>query len=67
MGIAKPMFAACALMAVVMPTTWPCASISGPPLLPRLMAASVWMYASSEGSKSFRPRKLTTPTVTECT
>ncbi len=42
-GIANPMFDACALSAVVMPTTSPRALISGPPLLPRLIAASVWM------------------------
>jgi hypothetical protein len=29
-----------------MPTTWPRLLISGPPLLPKLMAASVWMNAS---------------------
>ncbi len=33
-----PLFEA---MAVLMPTTFPCRSISGPPLLPGLMAASV--------------------------
>ena len=42
-GIANPMFEACALIAVVMPTTRPWASMSGPPLLPKLIAASVWM------------------------
>ena len=61
------MFDACALIAVVIPTTCPRLLISGPPLLPKLMAASVWMNASRLGSNSFRPRKLTTPTVTECT
>ena len=30
-------------MAVFMPTTWPAMSTSGPPELPGLMAASVWM------------------------
>ncbi len=61
------MFDACALIAVVIPTTCPRLLISGPPLLPKLMAASVWMNASRLGSNSLRPRKLTTPTVTECT
>jgi len=31
------------MMAVLMPTTLPSMSNSGPPELPRLMAASVWM------------------------
>jgi len=30
-------------MAVFMPMTWPAMSTSGPPELPGLMAASVWM------------------------
>ena len=36
-------------MAVLMPTTSPAESSSGPPLLPRLMAASVWIRPSSLG------------------
>ena len=48
-GIAKPTF--CALpgsaMAVLMPITRPCASTSGPPELPGLIAASVWMTSSN--------------------
>ena len=48
-GIAKPTF--CALpgsaIAVLMPITRPCASTSGPPELPGLIAASVWMTSSS--------------------
>ena len=40
-GTAKPMFDARELNAELMPTTWPRALISGPPLLPKLMAASV--------------------------
>ena len=30
-------------MAALMPTTWPLRSTSGPPLLPGLIAASVWI------------------------
>jgi len=33
-------------MAVLMPTTSPLRFTSGPPLLPGLMAASVWMKSS---------------------
>ena len=60
------MFDARELTAALIPMTSPRALISGPPLLPKLMAASVWMYRSSELSKSLRPMKLTTPTVTVC-
>ncbi len=42
-GIANPMLLARQLMAALMPITSPRALISGPPLLPKLMAASVWM------------------------
>jgi hypothetical protein len=42
-GTAKPMFAARELMAELIPITSPRELISGPPLLPKLMAASVWM------------------------
>ncbi len=38
--------------------------MSGPPELPGLMAASVWMYESKEALKIFRPFDETTPTVT---
>ena len=34
------------MIAVLMPTTWPNMLNSGPPELPRLMAASVWMKSS---------------------
>ena len=34
-------------MALLMPMTLPCMSNSGPPELPRLMAASVWMKRSN--------------------
>ena len=43
MGTAKPMLLARWLMAELMPTTSPRPLMSGPPLLPKLMAASVWM------------------------
>ena len=46
MAMEKPRFWASATMAVFMPTTWPAALTSGPPELPGLMAASVWMRPS---------------------
>jgi hypothetical protein len=42
-GTAKPMLLVRALTAELMPITSPRALISGPPLLPKLIAASVWM------------------------
>ena len=42
-GIAKPMPVESRSTAVLMPITAPVASSSGPPLLPGLIAASVWM------------------------
>ena len=42
-GTAKPMLLARELIAELMPITSPRALISGPPLLPKLIAASVWM------------------------
>src|SRR5437879_4581404 len=48
-GIANPMPTEPPLrltIAVLMPTAWPRALISGPPLLPGLMEASVWMKSS---------------------
>ena len=42
-GIEKPMPVESRAIAVLMPTTTPDASRSGPPLLPGLIAASVWM------------------------
>src|SRR6266516_7577539 len=42
-GIAKPMPWALRATAVLMPMTLPPESSSGPPLLPGLMAVSVWM------------------------
>jgi len=40
-GTAKPMFAARELIAALIPITSPRALISGPPLFPKLIAASV--------------------------
>jgi hypothetical protein len=42
-GTANPMLLARELIAELMPITSPLALISGPPLLPKLIAASVWM------------------------
>ena len=42
-GIAKPIPSAVRATAVLMPMTAPLASSSGPPLLPGLIAVSVWM------------------------
>ena len=42
-GMAKPMPDESVATAVLMPTTAPAASTSGPPELPGLIAASVWM------------------------
>ena len=42
-GIAKPMPVESVATAVLMPTTAPVASTSGPPELPGLIAASVWI------------------------
>src|ERR687891_1930530 len=41
--MANPMFSAALVPAVLMPTTLPAMSTSGPPELPGLMAASVWI------------------------
>ena len=51
-------------IAVLTPITWPCMSKSGPPELPRLIAASVWMK-SSYAARSVRLRAETMPAVTE--
>ena len=42
-GIAKPILLALVVVAVLMPMTSPAALTRGPPELPALMAASVWM------------------------
>jgi hypothetical protein len=55
------------ITAVLMPTTSPCDETSGPPELPGLSAASVWMTSSisrPERDRNDRPRAETTPVVT---
>ena len=50
MAMAKPMFWLSSMMAVLMPTTAPLESTSGPPELPGLMAASVWIRSERRPS-----------------
>jgi len=67
MGMAKHNPCAGCTTAVLMPMTPPRASTSGPPLLPGLSAASVWMTLSTRWPvmlRRLRPRALTTPAVT---
>ena len=67
-GIAKPMPLESAAMAVLMPTTLPPASSSGPPELPGLIAASVWIRLFRLWLPSVvivRPLAETMPLVTE--
>ena len=67
-GMAKPMPLLSAAIAVLMPTTLPPASSSGPPELPGLMAASVWMRLLRFWLPSVvieRPLADTMPLVTE--
>ncbi len=59
------------LIAASMPTTWPARSTSGPPLLPGLIAASVWIAGyvvllpwPSEPTSTGRSSALTMPLVT---
>ena len=64
-GIAKPMPWPLATMAVLIPMTSPRRFTSGPPELPGLIDASVWMKFSYVAiPTSARPVALTTPTVT---
>jgi hypothetical protein len=63
-GMAKPIPCPSMLTAALIPTASPAALMSGPPEFPGLMAASVWMYASKEALKIFRPFDDTTPAVT---
>jgi hypothetical protein len=49
-----------------MPTTRPAASNSGPPELPGLTAASVWMNGTTASPGSERPLALTMPCVAVC-
>jgi hypothetical protein len=68
MGMAKPMFCAWLAAAVLMPMTLPVGSSSGPPLLPGLIAVSVWIrFDRVEPSSTgmLRPRAETMPLVTE--
>jgi hypothetical protein len=63
-GIEKLMPWAIAMIAVLMPTTRPRESTSGPPELPGLSAMSVWMMFSISRPvrlRSERPSALTTP------
>ena len=64
LGMAKPMPWASLLTAALIPTASPLMFTRGPPELPGLMAASVWMYESKDWLKIFRPLEETTPTVT---
>ena len=64
MGMAKPMPWAIAKIAVLMPTTSPRESTSGPPEFPGFSATSVWMTLSISRPvvlRSERPSALTTP------
>ena len=66
-GIAKQIPCAEWMMAVLMPITRPRLSSSGPPLLPGLSAASVWITLSTRWPvmlRKVRPRALITPAVT---
>ena len=67
MGIAKPMPMEPPVglkMAVLIPTASPLMLSRGPPLLPRLIEASVWMKLSYGPSPMKRPLALTIPEVT---
>ncbi len=71
MGMAKPMEFAPNTMAVLMPMTSPSILHSGPPLFPRLIAASVWIRfwkvrpCMANPCSPSRPRALTWPKETE--
>ena len=62
-GTAKPIDWASSEISVLRPITWPQRSTSGPPELPGLMGASVWIIGSSEMPGSVRLRPLTIPRV----
>ena len=67
-GIANPIPLLLLAIAVLMPTTLPSASSSGPPELPGLIAASVWIRLVSDSLPSVvivRPLADTIPLVTE--
>ena len=62
-----PMFPPDSLkIALLMPTTSPCRLSSGPPELPGLIDASVWMKSSYGPWPITRPLALTMPAVTVC-
>ena len=65
-GMAKPMPSPRAWTAVLMPTRRPSRLSRGPPLLPGLMAASVWTRSVNTplSLRMVRPRAETTPVVT---
>ena len=64
-GMANPMPCPVATIAVLMPITSPRRLTRGPPELPGLIEASVWMKFSYVAiPTSARPVALTTPTVT---
>jgi len=69
MAVAKQMPWANGMMAVLTPITSPCELTSGPPELPGLSAASVWITSSISRpvtDRRLRPSALTTPVVTVC-
>ena len=53
-------------MNVLIPTTWPHRSTSGPPELPGLIGASVWIKGCSARPGRMRLRPLTIPRVIVC-
>ena len=66
-GTAKQIPCAPAITAVLMPITRPRESTSGPPELPGLSAASVWITPSMsrpDWARMLLPSALTTPVVT---
>ena len=69
LAMAKQSPCAGRIMAVLTPITSPRVVTSGPPELPGLSAASVWMTSSisrPDRARSERPSALTTPAVTVC-
>jgi hypothetical protein len=68
LAIAKQIPCAGTIIAVLMPMTSPAVVTSGPPELPGLSDASVWITSSisrPDRDRSDRPSALTTPDVTE--
>ncbi len=69
LAIAKQMPCAGRMTAVFTPITSPALFRSGPPELPGLSAASVWMMSSinrPDSARMERPSALTIPAVTVC-